>query len=348
MRVALELTVLELDHAGTARSVRGLRTALAARDDVELVGLRHPAGRGGRLLRGLDRETRWFWLGLPRALRRTRAELLHLPVGLGPWRVPRPLVLTINDVMALEHPEWFSRANVLQQRLALRRLAHAARRVLVPSAWTAERLVAATGVDRDRVRIVPWGVGAPFAPGVADEAVPRRLGVDGPYVLAVGTLQPRKGLGDVLDAVAALQTGHRLVVVGGRGWRDEAIAERLGSAAVLAGRVDDAELVALLRGADALVHASRDEGFGFPPVEAMACGTPVVAVAAGSVPGVTAGAAELAAPVPGALAPALARVLGDPARRAELRERGLARAAELTWERCAELTVAAYREALGS
>ena len=107
--------------------------------------------------------------------------------------------------------------------------------------------------------------------------------------------------------------------------------------------MSDDELVALLRGADALVHASAHEGFGFPPLEAMACGTPVVALRASSVPEVVGDAGELAAP--GELGAALARVLGDPGLRAELRERGLARAADFTWERCAELTVAAYREA---
>ena len=234
MRVGFELTVLELDRAGTARAVSGLREALGRRDDVELIDLAHPGGGGRRALRGIDRETRWFWLGLPRALRRRRAELLHLPVALGPWRVPVPLVVTVHDVLALEHPAWFSRANALQQRLAARRLVHAARRVLVPSAWTAERLMAVTGADPARVRVAPWGIGAPFAPGEADPAVLARHGLDGPYAVVVGTLQPRKGLDALLDAFAGLE--HRLVVVGARGWHDDAIAARLQGRATVTGR----------------------------------------------------------------------------------------------------------------
>ncbi len=333
MRVALELTVLELDRAGTARAVAGLRDALAARDDVEVLELAHPGGRGGRRLRGLDRETRWFWGGLPRAAR--SADVLHLPVALGPWRAPVPLVVTVHDVLALEHPGWYSRANALQQRLAVRRLVRAARRVIVPSRWTADRLVAVTGADRERIRVVPWGVDARFSPAAVP--APER-----PYVLAVGTLQPRKGLDALLDAMDGLD--HRLVVAGARGWHDEALFARLQDRATVTGRVSDDELLALLRGADALVHASPYEGFGFPPLEAMACGTPVVAVRRSSVPEVVGDAGELAEP--GELGAALRRVLGDPARQAELRERGRERAREFSWERCAAATVDVYREVL--
>lgn len=346
MRVAFEATVLELDRAGTARAVRGLRAALGARDDVDVVDVAHPPRAAPRVARGIDRELRWFWLGLPRAVRRLRAELLHLPVAVGPWRAPVPLVVTVHDVLALDHPEWFSRANAMQQRLSLRRLTRAARRILVPSRHTAERLEAVSGVDPERIRVVPWGVGAPFGPGAPDPAALQRLGVPAPYVLAVGTLQPRKGLHELVEAVEALGGEHRLVVAGARGWRDDAIAAGLRGRAILPGRVDDADLVALMRGADVVVHAARHEGFGFPPLEAMACGTPVVAYRASSLPEVVGDAGELVTPVPGALRDALRRVLDDPARQAELRERGLARAAELTWERCAELTAAAYREAL--
>jgi glycosyltransferase involved in cell wall biosynthesis len=355
MRVALELTVLEVDNAGTARAVSGLRDALALRDDVELVELAHPPAGGrrvagesvpgavARIVRGVDRETRWFWLGLPRAVRRARADLLHLPVALGPWRAPAPLVVTFHDVLALEHPAWFARANVLQQRLAVKRLARAARRIVVPSAWTADRLVAVAGASRERIRVVPWGVDTRFTPGPVDASVLARHGIDGPYAVAVGTLQPRKGLAALADAFSGLETDHRLVVVGARGWHDSAIVERLRGRAIVTGRVPDGDLLTFLRGADALVHASEHEGFGFPPLEAMACGTPVVAMRAAAVPEIVGDAGVLAAP--GELREAVARVLGDAPLRARMRKAGLARAREFTWERCAAATVAAYGEA---
>jgi glycosyltransferase involved in cell wall biosynthesis len=355
VRVAFELTVLELDASGTARAVRGLRDALAARDDVELVPLRHPRrpfGPRGQYARGLDRELRWFPFALPAAARSRHVDLLHCPAALGPLRGRVPLVITVNDVLPLEHPAWFARANVLQQRLALGRLVRRAHAVLVPSHHTAHRLAARTGVASRRVHIGPYGVGAPFGPGAADGAVLAAYGLYGPYVLTVATLQPRKNLEAVLAAhtrLARRGVHVPLVVVGGRGWHDDALIARLGGASdvVVTGRVSDAELVALLRGATCLLYPSRHEGFGFPPLEAMACGTPVIAARASSVPEVVGEAGELVdVDDPDAVAVAVERLLGDGALRARLREAGLARAAGFTWERCAELTVAAYRTAV--
>ena len=347
MRVALESTVLELDNAGVARAVRGLRDALAIRHDVEVLEVAHAARARGRAVRGVDRELRWFWLGLPRAVRRLRADVLHLPAAVGPWRAPAPLVVTVHDAMALEHPEWFSRANALQQRVAVRRLVRAARRVLVPSRHTAERLEAVAGLDRERVRVAPWGVDSRFAPGPVDEAVLRRPWHRRAVRAGHRHAAAAQGARRVARRRARARRrpparGRRAPVAGAT----SSIADELRERAILAGRVDDDELVALLRGADVLVHAARHEGFGFPPLEAMACGTPVVAFRSTSIPEVVGDAAELAEPAPGALADALTRVLADPARRAELRERGLARAAEFTWERCADVTVATYREAI--
>jgi alpha-1,3-rhamnosyl/mannosyltransferase len=355
LRAGLELTVLELDASGTARAARGLAAALAERDDVEVVPLAHPKrGRaGGRVARGLDRELRWWPAGVARAAREAGVDLLHCPAVPGLVRgLGVPLVVTIHDVLALERPDWFTRANAAQQRVAVGRAARRAAALVAPSEATAGAVEARFGV---RPRVVPWGVGAPFAPGPADPAVLSRHGLDGPYVVTVATLQPRKGLDAALDAHAALLdagVAHRLVVVGARGWGDDALAARLERAVaagtvVAPGRVEDAELVALLRGATCLVHPSEHEGFGFPPLEAMACGTPVVAVAASSVPEVVGDAGELVAPGAAALAAAVERLLGDPERRERLAEAGPARAAAFTWARCADRTVAVYRDALG-
>jgi glycosyltransferase involved in cell wall biosynthesis len=141
---------------------------------------------------------------------------------------------------------------------------------------------------------------------------------------------------------------HRLVVVGARGWRDAEVAKRLRAERVLAtGRIPDDALVALLRGAEALVHPSWHEGFGFPVLEAMACGAPVVAAPAPSVAEIAGDAAVLVdVEDEAAFAAALDDLLGDATRRGDLRERGLRRAAELSWERCAERMAAAYRQAL--
>ena len=344
VRVGLELTALELDAAGTARAVRGLAEALERRDGVEVVPLAHPRRRAGRgrVARGLDRELRWWPAGLARAAREGGVDVLHCPVPPGVVRTGAiPLVVTVHDILPLEHPGWYSHAHVAQQRLALRGALRRAAAVVAPSAATADAVAARFGV---RPRVVPWGVDARFSPG---EATPP---IGGPYVVTVATLQPRKNLEALLAAWPHVSAPHTLVIVGARGWHDADLAREIGDSPQfrVTGRVGDEELVELLRGADALVHPSRHEGFGFPPLEAMACGTPVVVANAASLPEVVGDAGVLVdVDDPVALARALDDLLGDPARRAELRERGLARAAAFTWDACAAAMEDVYREAHG-
>jgi alpha-1,3-rhamnosyl/mannosyltransferase len=257
--------------------------------------------------------------------------------------------------MALEHPEWFTRANALQQRMLLPRALRAAACVLCPSRYTRDRLVELFGLEPCRLEVTPYGVGAPFRPGRPSGAALERLHVSAPYVLSVGTLQPRKNLEAALRAFERVSTAgapHSLVVVGARGWHDERIIERVAGSAVhervrLLGRVSDGELVELYRGADCLLFPSLYEGFGFPVLEAMACGTPVLCANRTSLPELAGDAAALVDPTePGALQSALAELLSSAAGRRKLSAAGLARAAEFSWGRCAELTLAAYRRAL--
>jgi glycosyltransferase involved in cell wall biosynthesis len=345
VRIAFERTGLELDAAGSARAALDLEGALAARDDVEPVPLAQPRRRGGlvtgRVARGLERELGWFPFRLPARAEALGADLLHCPMPLAPpRRAGPPVVVAIGDALLWDHPEWFTRAHVLHARTVLARALRLAAAVVVPSAHTRDRLRARVP-GLGEIHVTPWGVSPRFAPGPSAAA--------SPYLLAVGTLQPRKNLEAALSAFERLHADgleHRLVVVGARGWHDAALLARLRDSPAaaqieLAGRVDDDALVDLYRGADCLVFPSRAEGFGFPPLEAMACGTPVVASTAGSLPEVLDDAAPLVAPddVAG-LAAAVARVLADPE---PWRERGRACAARYTWARCAAETVAVYR-----
>jgi alpha-1,3-rhamnosyl/mannosyltransferase len=261
------------------------------------------------------------------------------------------MVVTLNDVMPLERPEWFTRVNVLHTRLVVRRLASAADALLVPSEFTRREVAAAWAIDPARIHVTPYGVDERFTPGEPDDAQLERLGVRRPYLLTVGRLQPRKNVEAALDAfdrLAKAGTDHQLVVVGGRGWHDEPLLERVRTAAagdriVLTGRVDDDELVALYRGAGCFVFPSRFEGFGFPPLEAMACGTPVVSSDRTSMPEVVGDAGLLVDPDDvAALTAAVGDVVGSPERAARLRAAGLRRAAGFTWQACADATIAAY------
>jgi alpha-1,3-rhamnosyl/mannosyltransferase len=346
VRVAYEQTGLELDATGSARAARDLGAALDARGDVELVRLRHPPGRlQHRVARGLERELTWFPLRLRDTLRRSGAELLHCPMPLAPFTpVGMPVVVTINDAIPWDHPEWLTRENALHARLVLAPALRRAAGVIVPSEHTRERLLAAVrGLDPGAIAVTPYGIGAQFTPGPAP-------GRD-PFLLAVGTLQPRKNLETALQAFERLVADgleHRLTIAGGRGWRDAALLARIDASPARAridvtGHVSEAELLDLYRGADCLLYPSRAEGFGFPPLEAMACGTPAVVSTAGSLPEVVGDAAMSVSPDDAtALAGAVETVLAD---RVGWRARGLARAAAFSWPRCAELTVAAYRDA---
>ena len=358
LRAGYELTGLELDRAGSARATRQLREALERRPEVELVPVAQPpAGRllSGRVGRGLSRELRWFPLSLPRQARALGLDLLHCPMPLAPVRCPVPLVLTVMDAMAWEHPEWFGRALVAQHRLVVARAARRAARVLAPSQHSAGRIAEVLGVDPQRIDVTPYAPDPQFTPGPRDDAALARLGVEGRYVLTVGTLQPRKNLESALQAFERLMFAgidRRLVVVGARGWRDDELIVRLGGLhgshqVQVLGRVSDPDLVALYRGADCLLYCSRGEGFGFPPLEAMACGTPVVCSSTTSVGEVAGSAAALVDPEDvGQIERELGDVLSSPKRQADLSRRGRERAAQFSWDRCARATLAAYRRAL--
>jgi alpha-1,3-rhamnosyl/mannosyltransferase len=205
-------------------------------------------------------------------------------------------------------------------------VARAARRVIAVSEFTRGEIVELLGVRSERIDVIPNAVGPPF--------VPEGPAAEGEYVLAVGTLEPRKNLTAAQEA--ARRVGVPLKVVGARGWGGVQVDGWVG-------RVSDDELAALYRGARCLVYPSLYEGFGIPVLEAMACGTPVVTSADGATEEVAGGAAVLVDPRDAAAI--AAGIEQAEAGRDELRARGLERAAEFTWERVAGDTRAVYEQA---
>ena len=355
MRVGYEVTGLELDAAGSARYIESLRPELERIDGIEVVPLRQDGGPGGRVLRGLRRELLYFPLELPRRARQLGLDVLHCTAAVAPVRSSVPTVITLHDVLGLEHPEWFTRALALHSKLVLAPAVRRASVVLVPSTYTRDRVVDRLRVDPQRVRLAPLGIDERFSPGEPRNGLRERFGLAGPFVLTVGTLQPRKNIEAALNAFERLVASgaeHRLAIVGGRGWRDEPLAELIQSSPaaeriVMTGRVTDDDLIGLYRAADVFVFPSRYEGFGFPPLEAMACGTPVVSSNRTSLPELIGDAGLLVDPDDvDAIERELSALLASPEPREELVERGRRRAAEFTWRRCAELTAEAYRTAL--
>jgi glycosyltransferase involved in cell wall biosynthesis len=252
---------------------------------------------------------------------------------------PSPLVVTVHDLAWRSFPEAYSPHGRRWHEAALRRHASAAVAFVVPSRSVADALIGA-GLDiaPDRVEVIEWGVDHLPPPDVTStDQLLDRLGVYGDFLLSVGTLEPRKNLERVVAAYAEARDHVRnmppLVVVGPNGWGRRL---RGGEDVVLAGSVPGAVLAGLYARARALVYAPLLEGFGFPVVEAMAAGLPVVA---SDVPA-AAGAALLVDPLDiESIASGLLTVVRDERRRAELRAAGLARTAPLTWAAAARAHV---------
>ena len=281
----------------------------------------------------------WEQLALPLAAR--RAELLLSPANLAPL-AGRGNVVVIHDSAPLREPDWYRPVYGAWHRALVPRIARGARLVIVPSEHVRAELVDLLGLDPGRVHAIPPGVDAAFANPAAPEPLLRRLGLEQPYVLAVGTDSPRKNLG-LLDRIApALDAAGLRVAIAGSG-RSYMPGSAPGGARRL-GYVPDADLPSLYAGAAALAMPSLYEGFGLPCVEAMAAGTPVVASDRAALPEACGGAALLADPDdPDAFAAALIEAAGP--QRTRLTQAGRVRAAGLSWERSAEQVDAAIDEA---
>ncbi len=319
MRVGIDVSSLVQTRAGTARYLRGL----LARLEYERLGFGGP-GRAATLVR----DVWWYPVALPRAARARRLDVLHCPTFRGPFQSRVPVVLTVHDLAVLRRPETFNQWTRRYSRLAVPRVARAARLVIAVSEFTRRELVELVRVPEQRIRVIPNAVGEPFSPdGPAAE---------GDYVLAVGTLEPRKNLPRLIEAAGRI--GVELRVVGARGWGG---VEANG--ACWLGELPDEELASLYRGARVVAYPSLYEGFGIPVLEAMACGAPVVTSAGGATEETAGGAAVLVDPLDPA---SIARGLEEAAsRRDELRAKGLERARDHTWERAARETWAVYEEA---
>jgi O-antigen biosynthesis alpha-1,2-mannosyltransferase len=262
---------------------------------------------------------------LGRAVDRAKLDLFHAPHYIVPFtRVP--VVVTIHDLIHLRHRNPLA---PLYARQMIRRALRKSRRVLTVSEAVKREIVSTFGCAEDHVLVTPNGVGAPFS-----ESGPA---AEGRYFLYVGNDKPHKNVDVLVDAFAQIDDAS-LVLTGGAFERFKS-RERV----VVTGFVDDAELAALYRGAIALVMPSREEGFGLPALEAMASGCAVITSNAAALVEITGDAALHVEPNTASLADAMTRIASDESLRRTLASRGIARAKEFTWTRCAELTRAAYR-----
>lgn len=286
-------------------------------------------------------------------------DAVHGPNFVVPPTRGAAAVVSVHDLTPLRFPELANRDTLAYPRLIRRAIARGAW-VHTDSAFVAAEVVEHLGAPPERVVPVALGATALAAVGPGtDEAAGRRLARGPRYLLALGTVEPRKNLPvlvDAFDLLAGEDPDLRLVVAGQDGWGADPFAAAVQRCAhhdrlTRLGYVTDAQRAALLRGAAVFAYPSIYEGFGLPPLEAMAAGTPVVCSDAGSLPEVVGDAAEVVATAgldAQTLAAALARVLDDSARRAELVRAGHARAERFSWDRCADGLVELYRRAAGA
>jgi glycosyltransferase involved in cell wall biosynthesis len=256
------------------------------------------------------------------------------------------LVVTIHDLAFLHHPDMFTKHGLRFFRRALSITCTEAAAVLVPSKATLEDCVDA-GIERSRLRHVPWGTEVVDVEPARVAEVRDRFGLRGPYVVVVGTLEPRKNLRRLLDAWKMIdRDGVTLVVVGPSGWGDALGGSGLPENVTMTGFVDTRLRDALYAGAEASVYPSLFEGFGLPVLESMAVGCPVVTSSGTATEELVAGGAGIAVDPEdtAAIADGLTSVLDDDALRRRLVEAGRDRARAYTWEHNAELTVDAYRQ----
>ena len=268
-----------------------------------------------------------------------------------------PTVLTVHDLIYHLFPAYHKRLNHLYLSIAMPLFVQHADALIAISASTKRDLVRAYGVPEEKIAVVYEAASPGFGPASPEavDEVRRRYGLPERYLLALGTIEPRKNLIRLVDALQLLRQKESdlcLVIVGGAGWLYQDFFQHLEkleqpNGVLLSGYVPDADLPAVITGAAAYVLASLYEGFGLPILEAMACGTPVVCSNTSSMPELGGDAARYFDPRDTqAMAAAIAPVLGDSDLRAEMRGRGLQQAARFSWQRAARETVAVYERVM--
>lgn len=316
-----------------------------------------PGGRRLSTLYQFPNRTLWMQTILPVALQRERPTLCHFTNSIAPLPTRIPTVVTIHDMTLSLFPHLHPLKKHLVTRPIIPLVARHAAAVITVSESAKADIVRLLGIPADKVHVIYEAAAPAFRPLPRAEvdAVRERYGLYGRYILYVGTIEPRKNLTRLIEAYARLRgqgLPHKLLLVGQPGWHDRPIYARvqelgLGDDVIFTGYVPSADLPALYNLAEVFAFPSLYEGFGLPIIEAMACGTPVVTSRASS-PGEIAGDAALTVDPLSVddLAVALETILTQPELVDTLRQRGLARAASMSWAEAARQTLAVYQRVL--
>jgi glycosyltransferase involved in cell wall biosynthesis len=302
----------------------------------------------------------WMQCRLPGRLREVRPDVCHYPNSIGPLFNPCPYVVTIHDMTLSLLPRYHPWRKQLLVRPIITLVALHARQIITVSQNARADIMRLLHVPADRVVAIPEAAGPCFHPVDSDHQARVRSAfhIDGPFILYVGTLEPRKNLVRLIRAWHRIRRSgvipHQLVVAGARGWQDRSIFEEVrrltgGNGIIFTGYVPLEDLPALYSAADAFAFPSLYEGFGLPVIEAMACGTPALISSAPALVEVAGDAAvQVDAYSVEAISLGLERILTDDVLRQELRERGFQRARALSWTATATQTLQVYQHAMGT
>lgn len=301
---------------------------------------------------------RWWSVGLPLYLSRSSFDLFHGANYEIPFWSRRPSVVTIHDLSLLLHPQAHRPHLVRRARWRLPRMANAATRIITPSESVKREVCETLKINSDKVVVTPEAPRSTFKRREGAEVIElrQRLGISEDFILFVGTIEPRKNLHRLVEAfdqvLRTTSLSPQLVIAGGQGWlmddfstviRQKKLEDRI----CLPGYLQDEELCALYSSCKAFVYPSLYEGFGLPPLEAMACGAPVITSRIPSITETVGTAARLVDPCDvNDLARAIAEMLSDEQRRKHFSEAGAERVKRFTWEQTANKTLEVYREIL--
>lgn len=365
MRIGFDVTPLCVPQSGVGTYTANLLDHLAQNPSDVIVPLTHrpllgdavrPVGGPGSLRLN---KTVWMQMLLPLQLKRLGLDVSHYTNSVAPVWSSCPSVVTIHDMTLWLFPEYHGRRRLLAMRPFVPLAARRAAAIITVSESARRDIVRILGVPEEKVHVIYEAPAPHFrrvAPHPKLDSLRDHLALPERFILHVGTIEPRKNLVRLLEALALLRRADptcTLVLAGQRGWRDEAVfatAERLelGDAVRFLGYVSPETLVALYNLATVAAFPSLYEGFGLPVVEAMSCGTPVVCSTRGALAEVAGEAAEFVEPTEvESIADGLQRVLDDEARHAELRAQGLERAGGFSWAAAARRTRYIYALAAG-
>ena len=379
-RVGFDGLFLEQPHTGSGRYALNIWRGLGSRFKASSLSLHGPAGSqiesmafGHRWTSAWTppgppkaRKLWWEQIGLPLSLWEVdpKPDLLHVPYFSAPAIKSVPYVITVHDLIPLTLADYRGSRSMAGYLRLVTNTVRSAALVLTDSEYSRQEILRHIDLPAARVRSIPLAADPQFSPPETDHddqmitAARVRFGLDRPYIINTGGLDVRKNVQSIIEgfALASKEANydHDLVIVGRAHTNNPAlyprldrIARRYGVAERVrfVGAVPDSDFVNLYRGADMFVFASRYEGFGLTPLEAMACGVATISTGGSSLDEVIADAAHRIEPTAKSVAAGIVRLVDDPGLRADLAKRGVDQARRFSWDRTVDLTVAAYRDA---